>query len=323
MNGRKKILLAYDGSECADVAIDDLSRAGLPEEADALVVSVAEVWLPPPTDDDEAENLEVAPPPPAAVKQMWAHRDQIVKHVGELAERASKRVRHNFRHWTVRHEAVCGSPAWELLRLDGEWQPSLIVVGSHGRTAIGRFVLGSVSQRVLTEARSSVRVARGKTPVGEPPQRVVIGVDGSASSLTAVKEVAARRWTAGSEAHVVVVRDPLTPTMLGSIIPPVAGAVYDVNNEERAWADKIAERAAEELRGANLAVSTVVEAGDPKRVLVNHAEDWGADSIFVGSTGFSGRVERYLLGSVSAAVAVRAHCSVEVVRAAREIGRSS
>ncbi|MCA1575337.1 MAG: universal stress protein [Acidobacteria bacterium] len=40
----------------------------------------------------------------------------------------------------------------------------------------------------------------------------------------------------------------------------------------------------------------------------------GANCIFVGSTGFSNRLERFLLGSVSAAVANRAECSVEVVR---------
>lgn len=34
-----KILIAYDGSESADKGIDDLSRAGLPSEADALVVT--------------------------------------------------------------------------------------------------------------------------------------------------------------------------------------------------------------------------------------------------------------------------------------------
>jgi nucleotide-binding universal stress UspA family protein len=316
MNGRMKILVAYDGSECADVAIDDLGRAGLPEEAEALIVSVAEVWLPPPVDENEAENLEIAPPShtPAAVQHMWARRDQIVQHAGELAERAGNRVEHNFPRWTVQHKAVGGSPAWELLRLDGEWQPTLIVVGSHGRTAIGRFVLGSVSQRVLTEARSSVRVARGKTLVGEPPQRIVIGVDGSASSLAAVKEVAARHWTTGSEAHVLVVHDPLMPTAVRSIIPSVAEVVEEVNGAERAWADKIADSAEQFLSGANLTVSTVIEAGDPKRILVDYAEEWEADSIFVGSTGFSSRVERLLLGSVSAAVAARAHCSVEVVR---------
>ena len=42
-----KLLIAYDGSRCAESAIDDLRRAGLPAEGEATVISVAEVWLPP------------------------------------------------------------------------------------------------------------------------------------------------------------------------------------------------------------------------------------------------------------------------------------
>lgn len=61
-------------------------------------------------------------------------------------------------------------------------------------------------------------------------------------------------------------------------------------------------------------VSYVVEAGDPKPVLVHRAEEFGADCIFTGASGFSNRIERFILGSVSAAVAARAHCSVEVSR---------
>ena len=56
----------------------------------------------------------------------------------------------------------------------------------------------------------------------------------------------------------------------------------------------------------------VVKEGDPKRVLIEEAEQWGADCIFVGARGLR-RLERFLLGSVSTAVAARAHCSVEVV----------
>ena len=41
-----KILIAYDGSEGADAALDDLPRAGLPGRAEALVV-VTDVWLTP------------------------------------------------------------------------------------------------------------------------------------------------------------------------------------------------------------------------------------------------------------------------------------
>lgn len=313
-----RILIAYDRSEGADLAIDDLCRAGLPEKANALIVSVAEVWLPPPDDDQQAENGEVEPlpAPPAIVRQMWARRELMVQHAKEMAERASRRVRHNFPDWSVQPEAVSGSPGWEILRLDAEWRPDLIVVGSYGHSAISRLVLGSVSQRVLTEARCSVRVGRGKTLVGEPRQRIVIGVDGSANSLAAVKEVATRRWLVESEAHIVVAHGPLTTTMIGGLAPSIAEAVQEINDSELAWAAQIAEKAAEGLRNADLAVSTIIEAGDPKRVLVSHAEDWGADSIFVGSTGVSSPVRKLLLGSVSAAVAARAQCAVEVVRVA-------
>ena len=196
-----KILIAYDGSESADKGIDDLSRAGLPVEVDALVVSVAEVWLPPPQGEfDDTFPLQV----PAGLKRMRAHAAQIVKEAEELAERGSKRVKQIFPGWMVNHEATNGSPAHELLNRSREWKPDLIVVGSHGRTALGRFVLGSVSQKVLTEAQTSVRVARQTTGTGTAAIRIILGVDGSAGAQEAVRTVAERGWTPGSEVRVVV-----------------------------------------------------------------------------------------------------------------------
>ena len=52
-----RILSAYDGSESADQGIDDLQRAALPTKADALVVSVAEVWLPPPAHNEVLDDM--------------------------------------------------------------------------------------------------------------------------------------------------------------------------------------------------------------------------------------------------------------------------
>ena len=69
-----------------------------------------------------------------------------------------------------------------------------------------------------------------------------------------------------------------------------------------------------ELRNGGVTVSAAIVAGDPKQVLVEHAEELGADFIFTGATGFSTPIKRFLVGSVSAAVAARALCSVEVVR---------
>jgi len=76
---------------------------------------------------------------------------------------------------------------------------------------------------------------------------------------------------------------------------------------------KAAEGAAEKLGSAGLKVSIVVGEREPKTLLCSQAEDLKADCIFVGSRGM-GRLDRFLIGSVSSGVAARANCSVEVVR---------
>ncbi len=313
-----KILVAYDGSESADKGIDDLRRAGLPTEADALIVSVAEVWLPPPADNEALDDtfpLQI----PTGLKRARAHAAQILKEAEELAERGSKRVQEIFPGWRVNHEATNGSPAHELLNRSREWNPDLFVVGSHGRTALGRFVLGSVSQKVLTEAQTSVRVARQTTGRGTSAIRIILGVDGSAGAQEAVRTVAARGWTPGSEVRVVVAEDVMIANSVYALIPPVNEFVDEVSRSERTEAERIAAEAVKQLRseldGKSVTVSSAVLTGNPKQVLVRHAEEFGADCIFTGATGFSNPIERFLVGSVSAAVAARAHCSVEVVRA--------
>ena len=162
-----KVLIGYDGSECADAALDDLSQAGLPTTGEFRILSVAEVWLPPPPPSsyeiiEEARNARS----PADLQRDFSRRCVAAKEMLALAGRASERVQTLFPNWKVSADSSCGSPAWELVAIADEWNPDLIVVGSHGRTALGRFVLGSVSQRVLTEARCSVRIARGR--VEEP-----------------------------------------------------------------------------------------------------------------------------------------------------------
>ena len=310
-----KVLIGYDGSECADAALDDLTQAGLPATGEVHVLSVAEVWLPPPP-PSSFEILEEArkAQSPADLQREFAKGCAAAKEVLLFAERARDRIQTKFPDWKVSADSSCGSPAWELVAKADEWKPDLIVVGSHGRTALGRFVLGSVSQRVLTEARCSVRIARGRVEEPNSPVRIVAGTDGSPPSDEALRAIAARNWPAGSEVKVVLVDDPLTPEFLGKIIPPFEKMLEEDRQEERAWVEKISKRSIEILHSAGMNVSCVVREGDPKRELPKVAEEWGADCVFVGSAGFSNRLERFVLGSVSAAVAARSHCSVEVVR---------
>jgi nucleotide-binding universal stress UspA family protein len=308
-----RILIGYDGSDCADAALDDLTRAGLPEKAEAIVMSVVEVWLPPPPPSayeliEGVRNVQV--PDEAMYTKAKAKAEASLAH----AQQARRRLQTHFPGWQVTTASAAGSPAWEIIAWADQWKPDLIVVGSHGRSALGRLVLGSVAQRVVTEARCSVRVARGRVEEPGTPVRVIAGLDGSTGSEAAVREIARRSWPAGSEVRLIVANDLLTPTLAGEFIPGLSQALDESNGEDRTWIEKLLEDAAHILKPSGLGVSVKIWDGDPKRVLVEAAEKWGADCIFVGSTGVSNRFERFVLGSVSASVVARAHCSVEVVR---------
>jgi nucleotide-binding universal stress UspA family protein len=107
--------------------------------------------------------------------------------------------------------------------------------------------------------------------------------------------------------------DDRLATHLAQAGSPVAAWSRDDDPDDAAWARRMLAEAVARLHRAGLTASPILLEGDPRRALVDEAERWGADSIFVGARGLSA-VERFLLGSVSAAVASRAHCSVEVVR---------
>ena len=89
----------------------------------------------------------------------------------------------------------------------------------------------------------------------------------------------------------------------------------DEQQADHAWAEKILAKNAALFAGhPGIEVMTELIEGNPKNEMITSAEDWGADCIFVGPSGSSNTSGRFILGSVSAAVASRAHCSVEVVR---------
>ncbi|MCI0488225.1 MAG: universal stress protein [Blastocatellia bacterium] len=308
MKDKMRMLIAYDGSQCADAALDDLTRAGLPREAEALVLSVADVWL-----WSTAGDEPVLPATARIYARSWnEEREEAIQAVEEaraMAERASERIKSMFPEWEVHAEASGDSPAWGVIKEADRWKADLVVVGSHGHSAIGRFFLGSVSQKVVTEAHRPVRIARGRPWQKDPIVRIVIGVDGSPDSEAALDAVAKRSWPEGSEARVVAALDNAILTALDWI--------EFEDEDESAGVHRMIDAAVEKLRAAGLIASPVVKRGDPRRVLVSEAEEWGADSLFVGARGLR-RVERFLIGSVSAAVAARAHCSVEVARPSRK-----
>ena len=310
------LLIAYDGSKCAEAAIDDLARAGLPEKGIARVVSVAEVFLPPQGSVSGDGDQE---PSPLVEEMIRRHRERGEKAVAEaamLARYAESRIRAALPKWDVSSAAAYGSPAWEIIDASEKMNADVIVVGSQGHSAFGRFFLGSISQKVLAEAACSVRIARGRIEIEKGPQRIVIGFDGSKGSVAAVEAVAARNWAAKTDVRLITASEPVVPSAIGRFVPPISKLVDEVNVSERQWLESLSEEALARLEAAGLKADLHIRPGSPKHILVEEAERWGADCIFVGANAWGSRLERALIGSTSAAVAARAHCSVEVVRTA-------
>lgn len=145
--------------------------------------------------------------------------------------------------------------------------------------------------------------------------KIILAIDGSEQSKMAIESVASRPFPPNTEIRIVSAyeRTPLITTL-----EPMG-----VSQEFYAKADHLALKSAENatedaakfLRQKNpaLAITTIVIEGSPKSVILDEADAFDADLIIVGSHGY-GMVDRFLLGSVSQAIALHAKCSVEIVR---------
>jgi nucleotide-binding universal stress UspA family protein len=284
-----KIIVSYDGSTGAEAALRELRRAGLPSDVEALVMTVAEPWPDAAVIHYEKGTLE---------NPLWNADD-----AGQMAVHGAETLRTEFPDWTISTGGFEGSPTREVIHKADEWHADLVVVGPHGRGSAGRDAFGSISQQVITSAHCSVRIAReDKSHEGEPV-RILLAYDGSPDADVALEHILSRTWPA----H--------TKVILLTAIPSYYDADDMLQEEEntRAMHEEIRKRLAEAGHG----YESVIEPYDPKHLILSEAEDHDVDCIFMGSRGLT-PFERSLVGSVSASIAARAKCSVEVVRKRRE-----
>lgn len=312
-----RVLIGYDGSKSAAAALSDLRRAGLPRDAEALILSVADVVKMPALSSYElVEQALVSRRVTSGIILAQTHASQALKEANEFASQAKARVQTLFPEWKVQAEAIEGNAARELIATADEWRPDLVVVGSQGRSSVGRLLLGSVSKKLVTDLKTSVRVVRG----APDPRRdrvapkVIVGVDGSTGAEQAVRAVGSRVWPTGTEVRLVAIDQGKSTNNISTILPTAAELIKGFNHDAAAAARTMLDWAEYELGAIGLKTSTVFGKGEPQRALVDEARKWDADSIFVGSRDFSSAFERFRLGSISTALVTSAPCSVEVVR---------
>ncbi len=290
-----KIVLGMDFSAGAEAAADELTLRPWPAGTTVNVVSVVDAGS--------------APPFPGV-------GEEVARRVEEMAQRAAERL--TSAGLPARATVVSGDPKTELVeqaRADGA---DLIIVGPHSSGIVG-FLLGSVAKAVLRMAPCSVEVARPRSAEhrGSGGLRVLLATDGSELSAAAAQWVASRSWPAGTEVRVLSAVELQVPMVQTAFEPPFieTKAIEEMRMHalERAQAAIASTR--ETLTEAGLATSESLSVlwADAKEIIVNEARGWKADVVVVGSHGRRG-FDRLMLGSVSEAVAMHAHCSVDVIR---------
>jgi len=210
-----------------------------------------------------------------------------------------------------------GGPKRVILDRAQERKADFVFVGSHGASALAKFLLGNVASAVVSHASCSVEIVRARTGKAPGVFKILLATDGSEFSQRAAKSIADRPWPAGTEIEVLSVVELALGTGQALFEPPFVD-----NDQMELLREEAMKRAQNAVAGAveilsktfsSVSESISVLLSGPKAVIIEEADKIGADLIVVGSHGHQG-IERFLLGSVSEGVALHAHCSVEVIR---------
>ncbi len=137
-----KILLATDGSKFSDAAAQSVARQVRPPETEVRVLSVV-------------EPISESAPPQMSPRYFPELHDQVVE-AKHITERTAKMLAEAGFH--VSTSVATGDPKTVILEEAAEWGADLIVVGSHGRTGLKRFLLGSVSEAIARQTTRSVQI---------------------------------------------------------------------------------------------------------------------------------------------------------------------
>ena len=200
----------------------------------------------------------------------------------------------------ARLEVTRGNPTVEILRVAAEQGIELIAMTTHGRGALGRWVFGSVADRV---ARSSpVPMLLVRPSEGEPRsvtiRRLVVPLDGSALAEEVLPTAQALAKHLGVPIHLITVIDVmrLIPTELGPVVAFDATVYEDTLSQLDAGARALLDDVSERLERQGLPTSSEVAHGSPFMTIADAVHD--GDLIVMTCHGRSG-VRRWLLGSVA------------------------
>jgi nucleotide-binding universal stress UspA family protein len=160
-----RVLIATDGSDCSNFALASVTERSWPEDAEFRIVTVVEpAYLQPPLGG-------------AFVEPMLNLQVEFENSCHELIREKTALLKETFPNHAVSGETLLGPVATVILEEALSWKADLIIIGSHGRTGVKRFLLGSIADKVASHSPCSIEIVKQKTH--------------AANSATKMEEVAA------------------------------------------------------------------------------------------------------------------------------------
>ncbi len=148
-----KVLIAIDDSEFARAAVDSVVMRPWRDGTEFLVVNVVQL-LPPAFSDWHSGYVKASVEAQEMMKTRF--RQVVSETVSYMKDKLAGA--------SVEGQVLEGNIRDGIIDTAASWEADLIVMGSHGRTGLTRFLLGSVAEAVLNRAPCSVEIIRKRQP---------------------------------------------------------------------------------------------------------------------------------------------------------------
>lgn len=284
-----KILIPVDGSKYSRTAVDFVASRS------TLVGSEPEV---------EVLNVQMAIPSRAT---RVVGSDVVTSYYTDEAEKSLKPARTKLQKAglapTVRY--AVGNPADEISAAASKGV-DLLVMGSHGHSALRGLLVGSVTHAVLAKTTTPILILRHRETPPKDSLKVGIAVDGSKFGREAVKYVLRHRDLFGADPQFTLIH--VVADFAGALMPDMAGIALPAYSEQdiRAMQKKAFDTAVGPARKlflkAGLEPAEVCLAGNPGDEISAYAKKKKLDLLVMGSHGY-GAFKAAVMGSVATRVA--------------------
>lgn len=301
-----RIIVAVEPSASSDWVEDALRAFPLADPLDILLLSALDIPRPPLTWPGRPPRRLYGSAIAGLRVDAQRSMEQVAESLqGRLATRAA----------TVSAKIVDGRPAPAIVQAAAFWGADLIITGSNGRNALGRAILGSVSDEVVRSAPCPVLIAKRRVAVF---QRVLAATDGSLHAEAALRFLARLPIPTSSEIMVCAVTE--RPPMLALVPVPTRGRRHRLlplmeEMQRRAALQSLAV-AQGIMSPLSCCIGSSLRTGVARRELAEEVDWWVPDLLVLGACGRTAGPHGSL-GSVAEALLRDTRCPTLVVRAGR------